>query len=90
VSKVKNRAFGQTPARKQGYIKPRTPTRYNVLLRFLKHRDKAQIDKDCQSTPLLRSIQALQNAITDGIESGDAGALDMSAVKKKARKKAGL
>lgn len=35
-------------------------------------------------------IEALQNAITKGIESGPAGELDMEAIKKKARQKAGL
>lgn len=35
-------------------------------------------------------IQALKSAITAGIESGDAGALDVSVIKKKARQKAGL
>ena len=35
-------------------------------------------------------LLALQAAITLGIESGDAGALDMEAIKRKARKLAGL
>ncbi len=33
-------------------------------------------------------LQALQRAITDGLESGDAGELDMAVIKKKARKQA--
>ncbi len=33
-------------------------------------------------------LQALQRAITDGLESGDAGELDMAVIKKKAHKQA--
>ncbi len=33
-------------------------------------------------------LQALQRAITDGLESGDAGKLDMAVIKKKARNQA--
>ena len=43
---------------------------------------KDQEDKD--------KLAALQAAITLGIESGDAGELDMAAIKKKARRLAGL
>ncbi len=35
-------------------------------------------------------FEALQNAITKGIESGSAGELDMDAIKRKARQQAGL
>ncbi len=35
-------------------------------------------------------LEALQNAITKGIESGSAGELDMDAIKRKARQQAGL
>ncbi|MGS2723992.1 type II toxin-antitoxin system ParD family antitoxin [Porticoccus sp. GXU_MW_L64] len=35
-------------------------------------------------------VQALQKAITEGLESGDAGELDMQAIKQKARAKAGI
>ena len=45
------------------------------------------IRKDQQRTA---KLYALQNAITKGIESGPVSELDMNAVKKKARTKAGL
>lgn len=45
------------------------------------------IRKDQQRTQ--KQVQ-LQQAIVAGIESGDAGALDMQAIKQKARVKAGL
>lgn len=35
-------------------------------------------------------LAALQTAIRDGLESGDAGPLDMQAIKRQARAKAGL
>lgn len=35
-------------------------------------------------------LEALQDAITKGIESGSAGELDMDAIKRKARQQAGL
>jgi len=35
-------------------------------------------------------MSALQSAITAGIESGDAGILDMAEIKREARKRAGL
>ncbi len=35
-------------------------------------------------------IKVMQQAITEGLKSGDAGVLDMQAIKKKARAKAGL
>ena len=35
-------------------------------------------------------VNAMQKAITDGLESGEAGKLDMQAIKQKARAKAGL
>ena len=35
-------------------------------------------------------LKAMQQAITEGLESGDAGKLDMQAIKQKARTKAGL
>ncbi len=37
-----------------------------------------------------KKLEALQQAITNGYESGSAGKLDMDSIKKKARKKAGL
>ncbi len=37
-----------------------------------------------------QKIQALRQALIDGEESGDAGALDMEAIRRKAKKKAGL
>ena len=37
-----------------------------------------------------QKIKTMQQAITDGLRSGDAGALDMDAIKQKARKHAGL
>ncbi len=37
-----------------------------------------------------KKLEALQQAITNGYESGGAGKLDMDSIKKKARKKAGL
>ena len=37
-----------------------------------------------------QKLNALQQAITDGLESGDGGALDMQAIKRRARIKAGL
>lgn len=37
-----------------------------------------------------QKMQAMQNTISAGIESGDAGALDMNKIKEKARKQAGL
>ena len=45
------------------------------------------IRKDQQRT---QKQMQLQQAIVAGIESGDAGALDMQAIKQKARLKAGL
>lgn len=45
------------------------------------------IRKDQQRT---QKLMQLQQAIVAGIESGDAGALDMQAIKQKARVKAGL
>ncbi len=35
-------------------------------------------------------IKVMQQAITEGLKIGDAGVLDMQAIKKKARAKAGL
>ena len=35
-------------------------------------------------------LKVMQQAITEGLKSGDAGVLDMQAIKKKARAKAGL
>ena len=37
-----------------------------------------------------QKIQALRQALIDGEESGDAGELDMEAIRRKAKKKAGL
>jgi len=45
------------------------------------------IRKDQQQTEKLATMQA---AITAGLESGDAGQLDMQAIKRRARKQAGL
>ncbi len=39
---------------------------------------------------LAQRREALQLAISEGLESGDAGELDMSAIKKRARQAAGL
>ena len=37
-----------------------------------------------------QKVQAMHQAITDGLESGSAGPLDMAAIKKQARHEAGL
>ena len=39
---------------------------------------------------LREKIKTMQQVITEGLKSGDAGVLDMQAIKKKARAKAGL
>lgn len=49
-------------------------------VRDLIRRDQMRIGK----------IETLQQAITQGLESGEGGELDMQSVKRKARKKAGV
>lgn len=49
-------------------------------IRDLIRRDQQRVEK----------LALLQEAITAGLESGDAGVLDMQAIKKQARIKAGL